>query len=290
MKYVAFIDVLGFKEKIKNKTQTQASELISEFSRLIYREWETQKNDADTVLNGSIISDCAIVNTIDCSAQSLKRLIDFLVNLFKHSAFEHDFLLRAAIAKGEFEKLPTFSHKNLSKNLIVGQAYIDAYILEGLFKGSIITFDKEIYDDIQEINELSHKITQVTQNASSTLSKDQTYYNLQWAKLSDILIDSHLEHFVSQGIEGKWLPHYYQTLYMFMVDKSNEEKNELLDNVWKCISRRDNNFKNHSDLFIRNAFCESVEYNMQKYIARFIREKINEAIAFRLDIENKPFC
>ena len=279
MKYVAFIDILGFKERVKNSTQEQAGKLVSEFSQLVYSEWGKFGNNNDSTLSGSLISDCVIVHTSSCSPEALRRLLEFLVNLFQKSAFENTFLLRAAIAKGQFDKLPSFSYENLNKNLIVGQAYIDAYLLESLFKGSIIAFGKDICEDIDEIDNFPHKISPVTQKCNSVPAQNQSYYNLRWAKLSDMLTDSHLDHFVSLGIEGKWLSHYYQTLYMFMIDATNEEKSDFFEKIWRCINKMDNSYKNHADLFIRNAFCESVEMNMQKYVSRFIREKINISIS-----------
>jgi hypothetical protein len=289
MKYVAFIDILGFKDRIKNCSHEQAGKLVSEFSQLVYHEWGKLGNDTDSSLSGLIVSDCVIVHTNSCNPLALKKLFEFLVVLFQKSAFEKTFLLRAAVAKGEFDKLPSFSYENLSKNLIVGQAYIDAYLLEGLFKGSIITFGKDIFDDFDEINNFSYKISQITQKNKSTTTQNQTYFYLRWAKLSELLIDSHLDHFVSLGVEGKWLPHYYQTIYMFMEDTTNEEKNELLERVWVCIKKIDNNFRFYADLFIRNAFAEDVEFNMQKHVARFIREKINDSNSIQIAQSNELY-
>lgn len=269
-KYVSFIDILGFKELVKNSTQPQARRVIAEFSQLIYDEWGSLNFGEDSSLSGLVVSDCTVVYTESCSPQNLRKLLDFLVNVFRKSVFEHGFLLRASITKGEFDKIPSFSHGNLSKNLIVGQAYIDAVLLEGMFKGSMITYGEQIEKDLCEIESLPYTSTQVT-----TESKEVKYYNLHWGSLPDLLREEHLDRFISLAITAKWLPHYYQTLYMFLMGLSTIEKRNTLEKVWRCIIKKDTNNKYYIDMFIQNAFSSDVEYNMQRIVTKFLRDKVN---------------
>ena len=43
MKYVAFLDILGFKEKLKELDHNGISEYISDFSSVVYNEWENSE-------------------------------------------------------------------------------------------------------------------------------------------------------------------------------------------------------------------------------------------------------
>lgn len=273
-KYVSYIDILGFKEAVKNSTQAQARKLIAVFSQLIYDEWSRLNFGEDTSLSGLVVSDCTVVYTDSCSPENLRKLLAFLVNVFQKSVFEHGFLLRASITKGEFDKIPTFSHGNLSKNLIVGQAYIDAVLLEGMFKGSMISYGTKIEEDLCEIASLPYTSTQIT-----TESKEVKYYNLHWGSLSDLLCEEHLDRFISLAITAKWLPHYYQTLYMFLSKVSNNDRRDAFEKIWNCIRKNDNNFMTCSDLFIQNAFSSDVDINMRKHVAKFLREKVNLDLA-----------
>ena len=57
MKYVAFLDILGFKETLKKMKQPEAAEYISRFSSIAFDEWtKTQP----TLLEGYIVSDSYI--------------------------------------------------------------------------------------------------------------------------------------------------------------------------------------------------------------------------------------
>ena len=62
---------------------------------------------------------------------------------------QNGILLRGAIAKGEFDEMPAREMKNLRKELIVGQAYVDAYLLENSVKTIGINLSKDVYDDLQ---------------------------------------------------------------------------------------------------------------------------------------------
>lgn len=268
-KYVSFIDILGFKEFVKESKQEKAKECIGEFSQLVYDEWGRQNFSNDSSLSGLVVSDCVVVYTEDCSPDNLKKLLVFLANVFQKSAFQHGFLLRASVTKGEFDRIPSFSHDNLSKSLIVGQAYIDAFLLEGMFKGSLIVYGEQINEDLCEIETLPY--------ASSIIDpkNDPKYYCLHWGSLSDLLQEEHLDHFIQLAINSKWLPHYYQTLYMFLSKSSNNEKQEAIEEIWKCIRKKDNNYLSSSDLFIQNAFSAEVGYKMQRIMAKFLRDKVN---------------
>ena len=101
-KYVAFIDILGFKEKLKGLTQGGAEEFIKSFSSMLYREWELNNLQLNANINGYIVSDSIILYTKDDSKDSLFEMLNYLMKIFKRAFSEKGILLRGGIAKGEF--------------------------------------------------------------------------------------------------------------------------------------------------------------------------------------------
>lgn len=131
MKYVAFLDILGFKNKLGTLSQYEAAEFIGSFSTTAFHQWESE---TISKLNGYIVSDSFIIYSKDTSIESLKELIEVVTNICKKEFANNSILLRGAIAKGPFEKLEAKEISTLKKGLIVGQAYVDAYLLEGTVK------------------------------------------------------------------------------------------------------------------------------------------------------------
>ena len=69
MKYVAFLDILGFKNKLGTLSQYEAAEFISKFSTTAFHQWESE---TISKLNGYIVSDSFIIYSKDTSFESLK--------------------------------------------------------------------------------------------------------------------------------------------------------------------------------------------------------------------------
>jgi hypothetical protein len=112
MKYVAFLDILGFKERLKALNQVNAKQYITDFSATIYNLWEG--NEAfDQVLSGYIISDSLIINTNNTALSSLEVLLEAVESICRNEFSENSVLLRGAIAKGEFDKLEAKELKSL---------------------------------------------------------------------------------------------------------------------------------------------------------------------------------
>ena len=49
-KYVAFLDILGFKNKMKKMSQTEAEDFIRDFSQLLYDEWVKDRATATCLI------------------------------------------------------------------------------------------------------------------------------------------------------------------------------------------------------------------------------------------------
>ena len=65
MKYVAFLDVLGFKQLLKGYKQYEAEHFIGSLSSLLYRIWDEKHAQESKNINGYIVSDSIIENGVD---------------------------------------------------------------------------------------------------------------------------------------------------------------------------------------------------------------------------------
>lgn len=74
MKYVAFLDILGFKKKLNTfKTHNQAINYISKFSSIVYKEFKKLKETNS--IKGYIVSDSVILYSTNSEFESLMSLI-----------------------------------------------------------------------------------------------------------------------------------------------------------------------------------------------------------------------
>jgi len=145
-KYVAFIDVLGFKQKLKGLPQGEAEKIIQGFNQEIYSLWQElgYHNDNNHEIKGMTFSDSLVIYTEEISI-NLARLLKFLVKLYKTSIIKLGLPLRGGIAVGDFNDIPAKEFNNLQKSIVVGNAFIDAYTLESAYgiKGSKILFKQK---------------------------------------------------------------------------------------------------------------------------------------------------
>lgn len=262
MKYVAFIDILGFKKKLEKLNQIEAQQYIANFSRTIYNIW----NEEDSyILNGYIVSDSLIIYTNNTTKESLTALNNTIIKIAKAEFSENSITIRGAIAKGSFDKLEVKELSNLSKGLIVGQAYIDAYTLESSVKTLGIVLSKDVYEDICNICDCNYLITQENDN-----------YILSYLDIDFFLEEKNLKSFVSMAVNAKWLPHYYNTLYYALNGVKNENKvNQMFFNIINLIKNNSasENWRN-IDMFIENTFNTNVNHNYKTRFLKFIRNKL----------------
>lgn len=266
MKYVAFLDILGFKNKLKNMTQYEAADFIGEFSTTAFRQWE---NERISKLNGYIVSDSFIIYSNDVSVESLEELIKVVSNICRKEFSQNSILLRGAIAKGDFEKLEAKEISTLQKGLIVGQAYVDAYLLEGTVKSTGIVLSSDVYEDVKNIG--GHSNNLFTEKIDKT-----EHYVLRYLTLDFFLKKDNLNTFIKLATESKWLPHYYNTLYFALKRETNEKKvNQLFINILEIIGDNcpNDNWRN-IDLFIKNSFNGDVINEFQTRLLKYIRQKL----------------
>lgn len=285
MKYVAFLDILGFRNRIRGLKAEEAKDLIRAFSRTIFDifneknsdEKNSNKKNSDSKINGYIVSDSVILYSKDDSKDSLEALIKLTREICEKEFIENSILIRGAIEKGEFDKVPAEERLDLEKGLIVGEAYIKAYLVEdsGSVKAMGVILSEDVYEDIKDI--LDPNITKDIVEEK----KDKKYYLLRYINV-DFLCKDNLKNFITfitLAKESKWLPHYYNTIY-FVIKKENDKKiEEMFVNIENTVYNKLSN-KNWNknwrdiDLFIKNAFAEGVINDFKSKFLKHIRKKL----------------
>ena len=320
MKYVAFLDILGFRNRIRGLKAEEAKDLIRAFSRTIFdifneknsneknsNKKNSNKKNSDSKINGYIVSDSVILYSKDDSKDSLEALIKLTREICEKEFIENSILIRGAIEKGEFDKVPAEERLDLEKGLIVGEAYIKAYLVEdsGSVKAMGVILSEDVYEDIKDILDpnitkdiedikdiLDPNITKDIEDIKDILNpnitkdiveekKDKKYYLLRYINV-DFLCKDNLKNFITfitLAKESKWLPHYYNTIY-FVIKKENDKKiEEMFVNIENTVYNKLSN-KNWNknwrdiDLFIKNAFAEGVINDFKSKFLKHIRKKL----------------
>lgn len=276
-KYVAFLDILGFKKKLQQLGQLTAKKYISDFSTTAYSEWNLLQPQ---LVEGYIVSDSFIVYTKDASQHALTELLTVVDHICKREFSENRILIRGAIAKGEFDRMPAIELSNLSKGLMVGQAYVDAYTMENTAKVAGILLAEDVYVDIQQIDEQF----ECTEETMSSEKKYVMRY-LDYEYLTNI---NNIRIFVDLAASSNWLPHYYNTLYFAVKSEKNSNKmTTLFESILAGIGDPGENW-NEIDKFIKNAFDEDVNENFQKRFLRYLREQISARNIYQSTEKRRP--
>lgn len=289
MKYVAFLDILGFKDRIRGLKAEEAKDLIRAFSGTIFNIFNgknsdgknsnkknsnkknSDKKNSDSKINGYIVSDSVILYSEDDSKDSLEALIKLTREICEKEFIENSILIRGAIEKGEFDKVPAEELPDLEKGLIVGEAYIKAYLVEdsGSVKVMGVILSEDVYEDIKDILDPN-----ITKDIVEETEDKETYYLLRYINV-DFLCENNLTKFITRAKESKWLPHYYNTIY-FVIKKENDKKiEEMFVNIENIVYNKHSN-KNWRDLdlFIKNAFAERVINDFKSKLLKHIRKKL----------------
>jgi len=269
MRYVAFIDTLGFKQRITKISHEEAVEVIRHFNQTVYNLWSEMGLDIDETIKGRTFSDSVIIHSRGDSEQELKKILNFLIRLYKESIIKCDLPLRGGLAIGNFDDIQAVEFKNLQKGLLVGTAFIDAYLLESDngIKGSKLLFGQEINLKLERLlNGFETKKVKVDSNG-------RIIYELKWGNLIYLTERNYeaLHKFIELGTKSKWLDHYFGTLETFLIKETDENKQE----IYARIIERLKSTYNYNDLdnFIENYLkSESATYTKRSFL-KFIREK-----------------
>lgn len=276
MKYVAFLDILGFKNKLKKLSQTDARNYIGDFSATVYLLFQNISNN----INGYIVSDSIILYSNDLTTKSLIDLVALVIEICKEEFTQNGILIRGAISKGEFDRIPAAELPKLQKQLIVGQAYVDAYLLEDSMKSIGIILNREVYQDIIGLN--------LDVNCFNDSSKNEEKYILSYFDFEFISESKNLQRFVDLAIDSNWLPHYYNALYLAIKDvKNNNRIYQLLDNLIIAIGNP-SECRTEIDKFIKNTFNDDVISYYQIRFLGYIRERMSIVKSNNSYIDNRP--
>lgn len=124
--FVAFTDIAGFKQMMRDRQR--AARALDALYSSGYRVLHTQPQHGSQVA-GLFVSDCGIlyVNSTEEPHVQLAKLCEVVARL-NRSCFNQAVLLSTSIAFGEFDYQQRIEFKGIEKNLIVGSAYLAAYL------------------------------------------------------------------------------------------------------------------------------------------------------------------
>lgn len=272
MKYVAFIDTLGFKQQLLGISHEDAKSLIQKFNQEIYRLWSELGYHNDATIKGRTFSDSLVIFTEGTTIEQLRKLINFLVRLYRASLVECGLPLRGGIAVGEYDDIQATEFSNLQKGIVVGSAFIDAYALESAngIKGSKILFRQEIKLKIEK-SISGHQVKSVKKDSSGN-----EIYELNWGDIAYLVEDNYtsLSRFVEIACKSKWLDHYFCTLDTFLSGESKEDKRDLYIKIIGLIEAKYT--YNELDAFIENFMQSTCSTQLKKSFLGFIREHVSK--------------
>ena len=254
MKYVAFLDILGFKDRLGSISQLKAKEYIENFSKIISYVF----SDGDKRIEGITVSDSIILSTPDTSEELLLILIDTVDKICKLEFRELGILMRGGIAKGEFDNMNASELPQLKNLLIVGEAYVDAYLLENTVKSIGIRISESVYKDLENIKK------------TSIIDKYEDIYLFNYLSIEFLSEKDNLRRFVNLAIESDWLPHYYNTIY-FAIKNKGEKSNTLFTVIYNQIREIEPSGYSKLDKYIMNTFCDDVIHYYRKIFSKHLR-------------------
>lgn len=263
MKYVAFLDILGFKDRLKSMSQVEAKKYIEDFSNIILNVF----SGSDERIEGIVVSDSIILSTLDASKESLLILIDTIDKICKSEFRELGILMRGGIAKGEFDNMNVSELPQLKNQLIVGEAYVEAYLLEDTVKTIGISISKSVYIDLKKLNKDSIIVDEKINNTDIFL--------FNYISVEFLLEKDNLYQFIKLAIESDWLPHYYNTIY-FAIKNKSEQSNILFPIIYNQI-REIKVGKEYSRLnkYIMNTFNDDVMYYYKQIFSKHLRQGLH---------------
>lgn len=270
MKYVAFIDTLGFTQRITKLSHEEAVEVIRLFNQAVFNLWREFNLGNDSSIRGRTFSDSIIIHSLGESIEELEKILMFIMKLYKTSITICDLPLRGGIAFGEFDDLKAVEFDNLQKGLVVGTAFIEAYLLESAnnVKGSKLLFGHEI--NLKVELQLNNFQTQKVK----TDKDGKTIYELKWGDRMFLTERNYeaLYKFIELATKSKWLDHYFGTLETFLINETSENRNEIYTSIVEKL-KIDYNY-NDLDNFIENYLkSESAAYTKRSFLS-FLRDKL----------------
>ena len=119
--FVAFIDICGFKAMMN---ENKAFYALDKFYQIGYDELQTCRD-----INGIFISDCGILYvTRDTSKEEKLEILLRIVKSINLKMLDANYMLTTNIAYGDFFYQERRGFNGISKNLMMGNAYVKAFL------------------------------------------------------------------------------------------------------------------------------------------------------------------
>ena len=119
--FVAFIDICGFKAMM---SENKAFDALNKFYQIGYDELQACGD-----INGIFISDCGILYvTRDTSKKEKLEILLRIIRLINLKMLEANYMLTTNIAYGDFSYQERIEFNGISKNLMMGNAYVKAFL------------------------------------------------------------------------------------------------------------------------------------------------------------------
>ena len=120
--FVAFVDISGFKAMM-NEDKSRATEALDKFYQIGYEVLQSYHK-----VSGIFISDCGVlfVSQITSINEQLNTILEVVKTINQRMLYEN-FMLTTNIAYGDFSYQDRVEFNGISKNLLFGNAYLDAY-------------------------------------------------------------------------------------------------------------------------------------------------------------------
>ena len=120
--FVAFIDICGFKAMMSE--ENKASRALDKFYQIGYDELQACRD-----INGIFISDCGILYvTRDTSKKEKLEILLRIVRSINLKMLDANYMLTTNIAYGDFSYQERIEFNGISKNLMMGNAYVKAFL------------------------------------------------------------------------------------------------------------------------------------------------------------------
>jgi hypothetical protein len=124
--FVAFLDISGFKELMRRERAFEALDCLYNAG------YRTLRNQNGNRVEGIFISDCGVLfvrNNQDRlnQADDLHSILE-VIRRINEIMIRNDFMLTTSIAYGNFKYQERIEFEGMEKNLIVGNAYLEAFL------------------------------------------------------------------------------------------------------------------------------------------------------------------
>jgi hypothetical protein len=133
--FVAFVDISGFKSMMKDPKK--AFKALDRFYQIGYDVlFEQENNLEEKRIDGLFISDCGVLfsrlkHNENIDDREIKESLNYLLKAIEKISkrmIQADFLLTASVAYGQFDYQERIEFSGIDKNLMFGNAYLDAYL------------------------------------------------------------------------------------------------------------------------------------------------------------------